>query len=80
MTFCYHQALKGYFYECLKHIYISWMIIGNYTSCTMSEFYEIANVSINVSASHCPLNVASGMAWTTKGIDSLNPTTNNSFV
>ena len=44
MTFCYHQALKGYFYQCWKRIYISWMIIGNYTSYTKSEFYEIVNV------------------------------------
>ena len=44
MIFCYHQALNGYFYQCWKRIYISWMIIGNYTSYTKSEFYEIVNV------------------------------------
>ena len=30
---------------------------------------------LNVFAIHCPLNVTPGMAWTTKGIDSLNRTT-----
>ena len=43
MIFCYHQALKGYFYQCWKLIYISWMIIDNYISYKKSEFYEIVN-------------------------------------
>ena len=44
MTFCYHQALKVYFYQCWKCIYISWMIIDNYILYKKSEFYEIVNV------------------------------------
>ena len=36
---------------------------------------RLSMLSINVSASHGPLNVTSGMIWTTKGIDTLNPTT-----
>ena len=44
MTFCYHQALKDDFYQCRKCIYIGWMIIGNYTLYTKSEFYEVVNV------------------------------------
>ena len=72
MTFFYHQALKGYFHQCWKRIYISWMIIGNYTSYAKSEFYEIVNVINKYPDQHCPLNVTSGMVWKAKGIDSLN--------
>ena len=34
-------------FQCWKRIYISWMIIGNYTSHTKSDFYEIVNVVTN---------------------------------
>ena len=76
MTFCYHQVLKDYFYQCWKRFYISWMIVGNYISYKKSDFYEIS-ISISL-ASHCPLDVTSGMAWTTKGIDCFHPTTPSS--
>ena len=36
---------------------------------------KLSMLSINVSASRCPLNLTYAMVWTTKGIDSLNPTT-----
>ena len=41
---------------------------------------RLSILSINVSTSHCPLNVTSGMIWATKAIDSLNPTTINATV
>ena len=47
MTFCYHQVLEEYFYQCWKRIYISWMVVGNYTLYTKSHFYEIDNVTTN---------------------------------
>ena len=42
-------------FQCWKRIYISWMIVGNYTSYTKSDFYEIVN-DINNSQSQ-PLPV-----------------------
>ena len=44
MTFCYNQTLKGYFYQCWKCIYISWMIIGTCNLYAKSKFHEIVNV------------------------------------
>ena len=37
-------------------------------------------LSLIFSASHCPLNVTSGMVWTTRCIGSLNPTTINAKI
>ena len=34
-------------------------------------------LSLIFSTSQCPLNMTSGMAWATKGIDCFNPTTIN---
>ena len=47
---------------------------------TKSDFYETVDVSLIFSASHCPLNVTSGMVWTTKGIDCFNSTTRNAKI
>ena len=81
MIFCYHQALKGCFYQWWKRIHISWMIDSNlYTSYTKTKFFEIVNVITNFSSSQCSLNMTSRMAWTMKGIDCFNPTTMNVMV
>ena len=41
---------------------------------------RLSMLSINISASHRPLNVTSGIVWTTTGTDSLNPTAINATV
>ena len=41
---------------------------------------RLSMLSLIFSASHCPLNVTSGMVWTTKGIDCFNPTTKNAKI
>ena len=81
MTFCYHQALKGYFYQCWKRIHISWMIDSNLLLHTQSpNAMRLSMLSLIFSTSQCPLNMTSGMAWTTKGIDCFNPTTINVMI
>ena len=74
MYFCYHEALKVYFYQLAE-----WLSVT--LSCMQSpNSMRLSMLSKNVSASHCPLNVTSGMVWTRKGIDGLNPTTRNVIV
>ena len=81
MTFCYHQALKGYFYQCWKRIHISWMIDSNLYIRTQSpNSMRLSMLSLIFSTSQCLLNMTSGMAWTRKGIDCFNPTTINVMV
>ena len=41
---------------------------------------RLTMLSLNLSVSHCPLNVTSGMAWTMKSIDSLIPATINAII
>ena len=49
--------------------------------CTQSLIsMRLSMLSLIFSASHCPLNVTSGMVWTTKGIDCFNPTTKNAKI
>ena len=38
---------------------------------------RLSMLSLIFSSSQCPLNMTSGMGWTTKGIDCFNPTTIN---
>ena len=81
MTFCYHQTLKGYSYQCWKRIHISWMIDSNLYIRTQSpNSMRLSMLSLIFSTSQCLLNMTSGMAWTTKGINCFNPTTINLMV
>ena len=49
--------------------------------CTQSLIsMRLSMLSLIFSASHCPLNVTSGMVWTTKGIDCFNSTTRNAKI
>ena len=50
-------------------------------ACTRSLIsMRLSVLSLIFSASHSPLNVTSGMVWTTKGIDCFNPTTKNAKI
>ena len=81
VTFCYHQVLKGYFYQSWKRIYISWLSVT--IACNLYSIphtqspisMRLSMLLLIFSASHCPLNVTSGIVWTTKGIDCFNSTT-----
>ena len=74
-TFCYYQALKGYFYQSWKRITLAEWLSVTIPRTQSTNSARLSMLSQNVPASHCPLNMTSGMAWTTKGIDNLNPTT-----
>ena len=67
----FHSELN--IFQCWKRIDISWMIVGNYTCCTKSDFYEIVNVITNflgqLLSVKCDFWLAwlgCGMAWTRK--------------
>ena len=74
-TFCYYQALKGCFYQSWKRITLAEWLSVTISRTQSTNSARLSMLSQNVPASHCPLNMTSGMAWTTKGIDNLNPTT-----
>ena len=49
--------------------------------CTQSPIsMKLSMLSLIFLASHCPLNVTSGMVWRTRDIDSFNPTTINAKI
>ena len=68
ITFCFHQVLKGYFCAENEFILAEWLSVT--IPCTQSPIsMRLQMLSLIFSANHCSLNVTSGMAWTTKGID-----------
>ena len=69
-----------YFCQRWKRIYISWMIVRNYTSHIKSDFYEIVNVINNFLGQLLSVKVTSGMTWATKSIDCFNQTTINATI
>ena len=80
MTFCYHQALKVIFISAENAFTLAeWLLV--IIPCTQSLIsMRLSMLSLNFSASHCLLNVTSGVAWTTKGIGCFNPTIINATI
>ena len=61
--------------------FVNLLIPGSNKSCTQSPIsLRLSMLSLIFSASHCPLNVTSGMVWTTNGIDCFNSTTRNAKI
>ena len=56
------------------------MIAGKYTTYGKPGFCEIVNVMTNFLGQPLSVNVTSGMAWTTKGVDCFNPNTINARI
>ena len=79
ITFCYHQALKNFFMSAENALTLPELLSVTIPRTQSPNSMRLSMLSLNVSDSHYPLNVTSGMAWTTKGIDSLNPTTINAI-
>ena len=72
---------------CWKRIDISWMIVGNYISCTKSNFYEIVNFFTNFLSQQLSVrrDFWAGLAWlwngwATRGVDCFNQTTTNATI
>ena len=93
--FCY--CFAGALYN---NLILNWIFFSAENALTLAEWLSVtitltlspismrlSMLSLIFSASHCPLNVTSGlawlacgMAWTTKGVDCFNRTTINATI